>query len=58
MARNDVLDPREQRFVELYVETSNGTRSALAAGFGRNYNTAGFQATQLLKRPKIKDAID
>jgi phage terminase small subunit len=57
MARNDVLDPREQRFVELYVETSNATRSALAAGYGRNYQNAGVYASRLLKKARIKDAV-
>jgi phage terminase small subunit len=58
MARNDVLDPREQRFVELYVETSNATRSALAAGYGRNYQHAGVYANRLLKKARIRDAVD
>jgi phage terminase small subunit len=57
MARNDVLDPREQRFVELYVETNNATRSALVAGFGRNYGSAAVIAGRLLKRVHIKNAI-
>jgi phage terminase small subunit len=52
------LDPREQRFVELYVETSNATRSALAAGYGRNYQNAGVYANRLLKKARIKDAVD
>src|ERR1700738_2441478 len=26
-------DPREQRFVERYVETNNGTQSAIVAGY-------------------------
>jgi phage terminase small subunit len=52
------LDPREQRFVELYIETSNATRSALAAGYGRNYQNAGVYASRLLKKARIKDAVD
>ena len=55
---NAELDPREQRFIELFIETNNGTRSALAAGYGRNLNTAGNIAHGLLRRPKIKNAID
>jgi phage terminase small subunit len=51
------LDPREERFVALYVETNNATRSALAAGFGRNYGSAGVIAGRLLKRVHIKNAI-
>lgn len=52
------LDPRERRFVELFVETSNATRSALAAGYGRNYQNAGVYANRLLKKARIKDAVD
>jgi phage terminase small subunit len=55
---NAELDPREQKFVELYVETSNATRSALPAGYGRNYQNAGVYATTLLKKPRIKNAVD
>ena len=52
------LDPRERRFVELFVETSNATRSALAAGYGRNYQNAGVYANRLLKKARIKDSVD
>jgi phage terminase small subunit len=52
------LDPRERRFVEIYVETSNATRSALAAGYGRNYNSAASIAPRLLKKIRIKEAVD
>jgi phage terminase small subunit len=58
MSRNDVLDPRECRFVEAYCESNNGTRAALIAGYGRNYNSAAVQANYLLKRSKIRNAID
>ena len=51
---NAELDPREQRFIELFIETNNGTRSALAAGYGRNLNTAGNIAHGLLRRPDQK----
>jgi phage terminase small subunit len=50
-------DPREERFVALYVETNNATRSALAAGFGRNYGSAAVIAGRLLNRVHIKNAI-
>ena len=52
------LDPRERRFVELFVETSNATRSALAAGYGRNYQNAGVYANRLLKKARIRDSVD
>jgi phage terminase small subunit len=52
------LDPRERRFVELFIETNNATRSALAAGYGRNYQNAASYANTLLKKPKIKNEVD
>jgi|SRR5580704_2174297 phage terminase small subunit len=59
VARSDVaLNPRERKFVELFVETSNATRSALAAGYGRNYQNAAVYANSLLKKPKIKNEVD
>jgi hypothetical protein len=45
-------------FVNAFVETNNATRSALIAGFGRNYNTAANLANRLLKRAKIRNAIE
>lgn len=57
MPRADVLDPREAKFVALYVENPNGTRAALAAGYGSNERVAGVQAVRLLARAKIQQAI-
>jgi phage terminase small subunit len=48
-------DPREERFVALYVENPNGTQSAIAAGYSPK--SAHTIAHRLLKRSKIKDAI-
>ena len=48
-------DPRERRFVELYVESSNGVQSAIAAGFPPR--SARTLASRLLKKVHIKDAI-
>jgi phage terminase small subunit len=58
MPRNDVLDPQEQKFVKLYVETNNGTRAAILSGYGRNYNSAGVIANKLLRRVRVRNAID
>jgi phage terminase small subunit len=48
-------DPREERFVALYVENPNGTQAAIAAGYSPK--SAHTIAHRLLKRSKIKDAI-
>jgi phage terminase small subunit len=48
-------DPREERFVALYVENPNGTQSAIAAGYSPK--SAHTIAHRLLKRSKIKEAI-
>lgn len=48
-------DPREERFVQRYVETNNATQSAIAAGYSPK--SAHTIAHRLLKRSKIKDAI-
>jgi phage terminase small subunit len=58
MSRTNELDPQERKFVQLYVETNNGTRAAILSGYGRNYNTAAVKASTLLKRVKIKNAVD
>jgi hypothetical protein len=50
------LDPREERFVTLYVDNPNGTQAAIAAGYSPK--SAHTIAHRLLKRSKIKDAID
>jgi phage terminase small subunit len=48
-------DPREERFVTLYVDNPNGTQAAIAAGYAPN--SAHVTASRLLKRAKIKEAI-
>jgi phage terminase small subunit len=49
------LDPREERFVTLYVDNPNGTQSAIAAGYAPK--SAHVTASRLLKRAKVRDAI-
>jgi phage terminase small subunit len=48
-------DPREQRFVALYVDNPNGTQAAIAAGYAPK--SAHVTASRLLKGAKIRDAI-
>jgi phage terminase small subunit len=48
-------DPREERFVALYVENPNGTQAAIVAGYSPK--SAHTIAHRLLKRSKIKEAI-
>jgi len=57
-SRSNALNPQERKFVEAYVETNNGARSALLSGYGRNYGTAASLSTRLLKKVKIRNAID
>jgi phage terminase small subunit len=49
-------DPRERRFIERYVETNNGTQSAIVAGY--SVKSARTIASQLLKRRNTKEAIE
>jgi phage terminase small subunit len=54
---NAVLDPREQRFVDLYIARPNATRAYLAAGFECTVKSAGTMATRLLNKTRIQDAV-
>jgi hypothetical protein len=51
------VSPQQQAFVNAYltVAKGNGTKAAIAAGYSER--TAGVQASQLLKRPEIREAI-
>lgn len=52
---NDNLYPKQRKFVLEYVQSYNGYRAALAAGYGEA--GAMTKASQLLKEKKIQDAI-
>jgi phage terminase small subunit len=54
------LSHRERVFCEHYVVTLNGTRAALAAGYGRgtNANVGSRQAALLLAKPRVATAIN
>lgn len=49
------LTPKQQRFVEEYVVDHNGTRAAIAAGYGEA--GADSYAAQLRAKPNIRAAI-
>lgn len=52
---NDELYPKQRKFVMEYVQSYNGYKAALAAGYGAA--SASTKASQLLKEPKIIKAI-
>lgn len=51
------LSHKQQRFVEAYISTGNGTQAARDAGYSGNDNTLGTTAHKLLQRPAVKAAI-
>lgn len=50
------LRPKLQAFVRHYLETGNGTKSAILAGYSKK--SAAAAASRLLTIPEIKAAID
>jgi hypothetical protein len=53
----DKLTNQDKVFVKELVETGNKTQSALKAYKYKNENTAGVQALEKLRNPKIQKAI-
>lgn len=53
------LNIRQEAFCRYYVETGNGTQSAIKAGYtpGKNNTNAAVQADHLLRLTKIKEEI-
>jgi phage terminase small subunit len=51
-----LADPRERRFVEVYVMSSNGKQSAVVAGYP--VRSAHTLAYKLLKKGYIREAIE
>jgi len=51
------LTKKSKRFAELYVETENGTQSALETYNTDSYTVAGAIATENLKKPLIQSYI-
>ncbi len=56
MARN--LTKKQATFVEAFVETGNGTKSALQAYDTEDYMTAAAIASENLKKPQIINALE
>ena len=52
------LTPRERKFCREYVKTGKAGQSVMNAGYNAsNLNSAGVQASDLLKKPKIQAEI-
>jgi phage terminase small subunit len=57
MGRNGQLNARQQKFVEAFLRLGNATHAYKAAGYRGTGNTAESTACQLLKNPKVSQAI-
>lgn len=54
----ETLTPKERKFCREYVKTGKAGQSVMNAGYNAsNLNSAGVQATDLLKKPKIQKEI-
>lgn len=49
------LTPKQLKFVQHYVDSGNATQSAINAGYATK--NAGYTGSQLLKNPKIREAV-
>lgn len=49
------LSPKQRKFVAEYLKDGNGTQAAIRAGYSAK--TARFQASDLLTKPNIAEAI-
>lgn len=55
---HDVLNPREKKFCQLYVEKGVGSQAIIEAGFNvANADTASVYANRLLKLPRVVKEI-
>lgn len=52
------LTPKQKKFADKYLETGNGTRSALAAYDTEDYQTAASIAEENLRKPEIIVYLD
>ena len=52
------ITPRQQRFIEHYLQSGNATAAYLAAGFKVNVATARSNGHRLLLKPEIKAELD
>jgi phage terminase small subunit len=53
----DALTPKQRKFVLAYRETGNGVQSAKRAGYKGNDNTLHSVATDNLRKPTIRAAL-
>jgi phage terminase small subunit len=59
MVNMSKLTPKQQAFVDFYIQTMNATQSYKMAGYEyKNDNVAGVSAHKLLKDAKIQQAIE
>lgn len=56
MAKNS-LNEKQQRFVEAYLDSMNGTQAVLAAGYNMKDGAAAAHASRMLKTAKIQNAL-
>lgn len=52
------LTPKQKKFADKYLETGNGTKSALAAYDTEDYQTAASIAEENLRKPEIIVYLD
>ena len=52
------LTERQRKFVQNYVATGSGADAALAAGYGTTRPSAAVQASRMMKKDYIVDAIE
>ena len=50
------LTKKERIFADEYVKTTNGTQSAITAGYSEK--TASVTASKMLRKPKVRQYID
>lgn len=50
------LNKKERIFADEYVKTTNGTQSAITAGYSEK--TASVTASKMLRKPKVRQYID
>lgn len=51
------LTPQQQQFAEEYAKDKNGVRAALAVGLSTSYQAACEAASQLLRKPEMRQAL-
>lgn len=57
MSLDDEITPKQALFVHEYLVDLNGTQAAIRAGYSKDTNSAGAQASTLLRNPKIAALI-